>query len=56
MSTGDLRNNLYKLQSKLKKIEFHGYLNCIRYYNIYIYLSFSLSLLYLSLLLYIYIY
>jgi len=30
MSTGDLRNNLYKLQSKLKKIEFHGYLNCIR--------------------------
>ncbi|KAL6591174.1 Centrosomal spindle body, CEP44-domain-containing protein [Neocallimastix sp. 'constans'] len=29
MSTGDLRNNLYKLQSKLKKIEFHGYLNCI---------------------------
>jgi len=27
MSTGDLRNNLYKLQSKLKKIEFHGYLN-----------------------------
>ncbi|ORX52957.1 hypothetical protein BCR36DRAFT_369215 [Piromyces finnis] len=29
MSTGDLRNNLYKLQSKLKKIEFPGYLNCI---------------------------